>query len=546
MFSSKNAKVVSRSTRPAAAAGGRLRGALVLLAGLILPVGVPDLASAADKPVSTVCSGQIGVTPLAEAPTLPTNFASIGGQIAADCLAWQTFISLNWAADPAHPGQPDTSVPWSLFGVVRDPVPKVWETYLEAGEVFDPDNNGKITWRDKRSPVLKLSALSELGDIDLSLSSIAQAGDGKWLTNQMGGLTYYEVRLNEDEFDFITQNVFDGNDLTTFAGQAACAAAGTAGKGGFNLPGGGGGSPTSVLDTTCAGAPTTYGTNVGAIEIKAAWTALPSDHSLDYRYLTAEANITDPYGNKQTATVGLVGLHIIHKMPGAQQFVWSTFEQIDNTPNQSGNTVTPPNLPANPNQITPPPPYMYYSANCDPTTNPYKCQPNALPGKPCDSSGSPVGCDPYSAPIQTTRIVAVDTIANNVTGGVWSMLPEKSVFNYYRLINVQWPQQSTPVPPGAIVCKSGQTSVNCVPAGNITPSANSGIVANTTLETYQQSSNACMNCHQNAPIARQKAQKLRLLGDHKLARRVEIASPSQNGAIYSSDYTFVFSQNTVH
>jgi hypothetical protein len=495
--------------------------------------------------VSTVCSGQIGVTPLAEAPTLPTNFASVGGQIAADCLAWQTFISLNWAADPANPGQPDISVPWSAFGVVGDPVPKVWESYLEATAVFESDGDTKIAWRDKRSPVHALSALSELGDIDLSLSSIAQAGDGKWLTNQSGGLTYYEVRLNEDEFDFITQNVFNGSDLTTFAGQAACAVAGTNGQGGFNLPGGGGGSPTAVLDTTCTGTPKLYGTNVGAIEIKAAWTALPADHSLDYRYLTTEANITTPYGNKQTATVGLVGLHIIHKMPGAQQFVWSTFEQIDNTPNQSGNSVTPPNLPANPNQITPPPPYMYYGANCDPATNPYKCQQNALPSTACDSSGKPTGCDSYSAPMQATRVVTVDTIANTVTGGVWSMLPTKSVFNYYCLINVQWPQQSTPVPSGAIVCRNGQTSVDCVPAGNITPSKNAGIVANTTLETYQQTSNACMNCHQNAPIARQKAQKLRLLGDHTLARRVEIAAPSPGANIYSSDYTFVFSQNTV-
>ena len=96
-----------------------------------------------------------------------------------------------------------------------------------------------------------------------------------------------------DQFEFITTNLFSGSDLTTFAGQAACAAeAGQSGKGGFNLPAGGGTNASAKLDTDCLGNPTIYGHNVGTIEIKAAWTALPSDHSLDYRYKTAIADIS--------------------------------------------------------------------------------------------------------------------------------------------------------------------------------------------------------------------------------------------------------------
>ncbi|HYG63752.1 MAG TPA: hypothetical protein VEL74_14315 [Thermoanaerobaculia bacterium] len=469
-------------------------------------------------------------------PTVPLQFSSFGAQLGADCMAWQTFIALNWAADPNNPGHPNPNAPASAFGTPGDTSPKVWESYLEASAVFNPVSQTGALWKAARPAVKQLSRTSKFGMVDLSLSDIGQAGDGKWLTSQAGGLTYYEVRINQDEFEFITTNVFSGSDLTTYAGQAACAGqAGQAGKGGFNLPGGGGASG-ATLDVDCMGNPKIYGQNQGAIEIKASWIALPADHSLDYRYKTAVAQITDPFGHVSQVTVGLVGLHILHKTPGAPQFVWATFEQIDNSPDEGGaGGFTAPTLPANPNQ-KPRSAYAFFNPNCTAASDPtYNCVHNQLPGTPCDASGQPAGCDPYTAPMQVTRIVPVDTNANSVTGYVWSLLPSQSVFNYYRLANVMWPNSPMAVAPQSTIP---------LPTGDITPPDNAGRVANTTLETYQQTQNSCMDCHKFASIA-QTGQRTVMKIAGKNVSKVRPVAKSGANATYASDYSFIFASETV-
>ena len=165
----------------------------------------------------------------------------------------------------------------------------MWRTYPVASAVFDPP--------------ARASRGSSQGL--LQLRSTLQSAGG-WLTSQSGSPTYYDVRLSQDEADYIREN-----DLTTFAGQAAC----VRGKGGFILLHG---SSVAGRDTDCGGNPRTYGQEIGAIEIKAAWIVLPADGSLDYRYETSRALVTDPSSGKASeVTVGLVGLHIRRNLPGA-------------------------------------------------------------------------------------------------------------------------------------------------------------------------------------------------------------------------------------
>ncbi|MFY8141547.1 MAG: hypothetical protein ACOVMO_12595 [Caulobacter sp.] len=521
---------------------GLPRSALTVCAGALALVLAVAFMVIGERPPARVAAAQaqaspcnvFGVQPVTLTPTLPTSFASATAQLGADCMAWQSFISLNWAADPNNPGQPDPNVPASSFGAPGDTSPKVWETYLEASAVFSaPQGSAKTLWAAERPAIKSLVRVSKQGATDLSLSGIRQAGDGKWLTSQAGQLTYYEVRMNQDEYQFITTNVFSGSDLTTYAGQAACAA-GQNGKGGLILPAGGG-ATGATLDADCLGNPAKYGANVGAIEIKAAWVPLPSDHSLDYRYKTAVARVTNPdTGQTTQVTVGLVGLHIIRKVQGAPQFVWATFEQIDNSPDEAGGGFSAPALPANPHQKALGR-YTYFNPNCTTATDPtYKCQHNALPGPPCDAKGQPAGCYPYSAPMQITRLVPVDATANAVTGYVWSLLPANSVYNYYRLINVQWPNSPT-------IVKAGSTVP--LPNGDITPSSKSGIVANTTLETYQQSKNACMDCHQSAPIATPKPLRTALVAGRGTTK-VQPKNLVKGSASLASDYSFVFVSET--
>lgn len=491
-------------TRAAARYGPAV--ALVLAGGVLVwtlsddpgSTSDPPTADDVEVPASDPCAN---ATTVVLEPTLPTAFG--GSQLDADCIAWQQFIHLNWTADPSMPGHPDPTASPSSFGTPGDTSATVWESYLEADQVFGEGNvEAEADWSAARSDVKNLGRSSKVAETELELSAIAQAGDNKWLTDQQGNLTYYEVRINEDEHDYI-----HSNGLTTAAGQEACVTM----EGGLNLPAG------TSEDRDCAGKPSTYGQGVGAIEIKAAWRELPSDGSLDHRYKTAIADLHHPDGStQQDVTVGLVGLHIIHKMQGAEQFLWSTFEHIDNAPDDNGGRPGAPQLPPNPNVTDPPPPYTYFNPQCVPTEDHYGCAINKLPGTPCTSPGVPTSCDPYSAPMQVTRFFPVASgvggTAYQVTGYAWSLLPSDSTFNYYRLIDVQWPQISTPVAAGA--------TIRLTP-GSITSETKN--VANTTLETFQQTNN-CMSCHQGAPIA--------------------LSQDCDRAACFASDYSFVFETET--
>lgn len=503
-------------------------------------------AWAASPPNPCVLSGLPGSQ---LSPVIPTSFTGLAkSQIGANCLAWQEFIALNWPADPMKPGEPDPGASAADFGSPGELRPTVWESYLDVATVFnhsllaiEPADQGSLQraarrfWNRPRNAVKPLNQLSHLGDIALQLTNYQQAKGG-WLTDQRSNLTYYEIRLNQDEYEFITTNVFDGQDLTTFAGQKACATQpGLNGRGGFNLPAG---NHAGNQDTDCRGNAASYGQNLGSIELKASWIPLPEDGSLNERYKIARAEVVDPEGNKQVVTVGLVGLHIIHKLPGAPQFTWATFEQIDNSPDDQNGLPTAPVLPPNPNQ-KPRSGYAFFNPACSASADrPERCLPNRSPGLPCSAktrAGSE--CSDYSEPIQVTRMVPVGSDANSVTAYAWSLMPADSVFNYYRLIDVQWPNQPTAVKPGTLTAN--------MPGGDITPSPQSRIVANTTMETYVQTTAACMSCHQAAPIA-QPQQQARLLQNGVRKRIVSITQvPTLQSPVPAADYSFIFAAHTV-
>ena len=81
----------------------------------------------------------------------------------------------------------------------------------------------------------------------------------------------------------------------------------------------------------------------GAVMLKAAWKQLtPKDDSS--RYFTEQVQIYDPTAPKApcaTATVGLIGFHIAHKVARFPEWVWSSFEHVDNVPPDSGTAPGP-------------------------------------------------------------------------------------------------------------------------------------------------------------------------------------------------------------
>jgi hypothetical protein len=183
-------------------------------------------------------------------------------------------------------------------------------------------------------------------------------------------------------------------------------------------------------------------------------------------------------------TVGLVGLHIIHKTAKGQQFIWATFEHVNNAPSTTDLK----------NNLKPW--YTFYNAQCDPNTDHYQCQPNAqvsptlyFPHLPNDS---------YKDPIQVVRTTPISTTSsNNIVGlnqYVWAQINKanpNSVFLNYQLVNVLWANNNTKIQPGATVPLT---------KGDPQPNPGTRPVANTTMETYLQAK-TCIDCHAYASIA---------------------------------------------
>jgi hypothetical protein len=390
--------------------------------------------------------------PVSVAPTMPVNFYAADGQAGADCMAWQEFIYLNWRVDPNNPGEPDPSASPANFGVPNS-YTTVWESYPIASAVMAPGSTLRSALAATRKAGMRLSTTSKLSNI--VLGETGQAGNGAWLTDQLGGLTYYQVHVNKDEAQYVSTN-----RLQTANGQLTC----TQGTAGFNLPAG-----SQGIDYTCTGAKMAYGDNMGAVEIKAAWIEL-TNPSLYPKFLIANAQIQPPSAPPHPGVVGLVGLHVIHKVPYAQQFVWATFEHINNDPQST--------------PVSSASPFNFYKPGCNAQTDYYHCQINHQP-----ASG-----DPYNAPVQVMRISAMGPLATSLNAYVWSLLPATSVFRNYQLVDTLWPSANATIPPGA------NTPLTY---GNA--KSETAYLANTTLETYFQGPSpgplACLNCHTGAPIA---------------------------------------------
>jgi hypothetical protein len=318
----------------------------------------------------------------------------------ADCAMWRTFFYLNWPALPNQRGKPDNN---ARFGVAR---PTVWETYRTEDEVFLPNGQKPPPWNDRLAPP-ELLAHPELppdvaaevqagqarllvnktkisrtvidvigrvfADDPLFLRYIQQA-DGNILYDQQSQPAYYEISMNEMQFDYIVNNgLYNAANQVTYTRNNNIA-----------LP-------------------------VGAIELKAAWKILTPAQAASGRFHTAKAYLLGP--PLRQVTVGLVALHVFTGGGPTNIGMWGTFAQIDNVPLQ-GN-------------IGPVPvPYSFNNPQCgaackvnDPTTNPTQAA-QVFPD------------DPLAARLtmQVQNMIKSYDLRNRV----------KSPWPYYKLINVQW------------------------------------------------------------------------------------------------------------
>jgi hypothetical protein len=462
---------------------------LVVLAALAVASGRAAAASGPPQPSFGGCQNPPTVSDQIPADTQLS-------QPDVDCFAWQEFIALNWPANTATCAS--NGAPPADFGAPSNSGGVVWQTYKGLSEVFLPNAQTPPGWCEPeihtatgavRRPYA-LSARSEFaGGPELNLEDFHEASpNGSWLTAQNGRLTLYDIRINEDEFAYIDTNGLYNADTQQQVAQSPS---------GISLP-----------DQT------TGVTHEGSIELKAAWIELtnPAD---DSQFLTTKATVTYPGQQPTTATMGLVGLSIIHKTKNAPQFIWATFEHVGNAP--SASDVNSGHLASS---------YMYYNPKCDAATDPYKCAANPTQ---CPKTGEAKDCvnAPYDAPEQVVRKQAIPTAVVSLNEAVWGLIEKAnpmSVFRNYQLVNVLWPNGPFTVSPG---------SRTPLLPGNPQPSPPAA-VANAAIETYVQDE-SCLSCHVEAAVAPTNKP---LTASEITVTPPPFATPPPS-APYAADYSFV-------
>ena len=206
------------------------------------------------------------------------------------------------------------------------------------------------------------------------------------------------------------------------------------------------------------GGKTKYG-DIGALELKAAWKVLTPAEAKSGRFHTAQAILVGSPPPLRPVTVGLVGLHFFQMLGASNQGIWATFAQEDNAPLQSAIGKRP---------------YTFYNPNCQPAPCPIN-----------QESATPV-------PTQVVQIFPDDSEADPVNKNMKAMLQayKAGPWQYYKLVNVQWPQD--PVALGT--APQNQP----LPLGN----PNTTTLMNAVLETFQQTSGtSCLACHQSASVS---------------------------------------------
>jgi hypothetical protein len=416
--------------------------------------------------------------------------APFADQCAVDQFAWQNFIALNWPAASFDPndsskvsrGLPDTT---RMIGDGTGDSQAVWEMYQPNSYVFAINANGSLNppaigiegWQTATTPPsacggkaqksLVLTAISKAVDEPAGLE---QAFSGP-LVDQNGYYARYEVLLNFDAYNYIVSNhLYDTTQQNIQ----------------INFPAG-------------------DGQQTGTIMLKASWKVLSPGEIASGRFHVSTAFLFNPAVGSQDGTqhvpasctgpvkVGLVGLHIAHKTASMPQWVWATFEQVDNAPDR-GDPGT--------GRM-----WSFFNPSCS------NCQPNTQPTCPnqIGSGGSPL-CDwqpNIQHPGTSTQVLRDIPVSDDVPGPLINQdvqqrlkkVSSKSVWQFYQLVDAQWPLK----PCGSIAgCQAGQVPVQCAFPDFSCAAAQPipAMLSNTTMETYFQSKSSakpqrgtCLGCH---------------------------------------------------
>jgi len=409
-------------------------------------------------------------------------------------FSWKAFVAINWPRD--QEGNPTPKF--------TDDGMATWLGWKEAFQVYREDGKKPAPWGTPRTDTgLGLHPdILQNEDARIALSNktptqptnianeVDQAFAGK-LYDQNGNVVVYEVLMNKAEFDYIVENsLYNINGQIAFAKNTPNA----------NFPVGDYANGT-----------------VGAVEIKFAWKILESS-DIKERYYVDEGYIINPDTEKlELKTLGMIGMHISQKTPTGKQWVWSTFEHIDNldqnvTYVDGKRKIIPPSLTDPDCEICP--------VNLDLSSGNAKFNTNTH-GDYWKLDNDPhfwfTNSKAYKT--QAKRMVDIPVRVQNINQKMQAYFKSVgSVWQYYKLIDTQYPLDQD-VPPTSHEEDSYEIpgSVNNKPGGN----PNLALLTNITMETFFQAGNqnaanlmeanpktnfqvfgteSCMGCHSSAGL----------------------------------------------
>ncbi len=376
-----------------------------------------------------------------------------------DLYSWQMFLALNWPTN--NEGAAAPSLTDTTFG------PPHWTLWHNSSSIFQADGappqacgqpqalRALALHRDLTEPVSRglapfsadatagvdvrktrfLGVISAVGELNASkLTEIGQAFTGP-LIDQNGEFVFYEIMLDPNEVNYVCDN-----KLYNINGQVAF----SQGGGTVNMPVG-----TPNRDWS------------GAFELKFAWKVLKAGVDDFSRFYTTPAVVIDqgPDGKpvQRKVMVGLVGMHIGHKSTTSPQWIWSTFEQVDN---------------------------IDVDSVAHPTLHPSFSDPNC-PICTVDQQPQKVKGVYPRIPTQAWRAIPIPADKQALNSQADAALARMgSVWQYYQLIDTQWPTVPTPKTPSPWDGGLADAVTN-KPGGRPTPV----FLTNITMETYFQLGN---------------------------------------------------------
>lgn len=384
-----------------------------------------------------------------------------------DMFSWATFIGLNWPAD--NEGKPLTSV---KIGSCNSAT-RVWEHYMAPQDFFKKNGEAPNPWGQPQQELKDLPFISKdphvLNELDEAFFNLETPMPS--ITDLNNEYVRFEVRFNKVEYDYMLP-------FHTKEKQASFVKAG----GKFDFPKG---------KAAAKGQPG----NEGAMELKVAWKKIgPGDDPNKFYTITASYEDSSmPNGGKRGhGLYGMVGMHIAVRTESAPQWVWATFEHVDNAPKVS--------IPFGDNKKEVDGLGKKYSFWNEEGKDSITGFDQSVYEGLVELGNKRAKAEPSESGNyfqekknrQPSQIAQVITENNSVVDSEWTKslnahMHEQlkgTIWENYRLVSTQWPSvPDAPIPTGYNVSLGVPAPVS---------------LGNAVLETYLQVNGSCMGCHAGA------------------------------------------------